>query len=349
MRKSITWMMGIVVLGLSGLAHAQVTGLSGYDVEIHYTPTLPAGDSLSAFDLGANGDIYFTYGNFNWPNQTMGADVYNGTTQTNLYTSAAAGDDFPGSGTVHDSTAGEYFYFLRDNATPGFSRVETGTTTVSNQTSVSPVSSFTGHNNRMFVSGGSGLYYGDINTTDGSVASLTEISDGPLTASSGPIAFDDDGNMFFAPGFNDQRVYKFTATEVADAIADPINDGLIVQDNAPSEWYDYSTDPILSALGGITGLTFDGDGDLLATVTSFTNPSRLVELDVDTLGDYAGTLHLASSIGRLGSVRYDAANDAILFNDGTQVYELVPEPTTLAMLIGGSAYLMRRRNRSRQN
>ena len=36
---------------------------------------------------------------------------------------------------------------------------------------------------------------------------------------SGPLAFDLAGNLYYAPGYADTSIYKFAASEVADAIA----------------------------------------------------------------------------------------------------------------------------------
>lgn len=306
--------------------HAQVTGVG---VQTEYAASLAGGESIQGFGLASNGDIYFTYGTF-FPSQSLGVDVWNGVTQTNLY-SSGPGVDYPGGATVHQSTAGEFMYFLRDNfPTPGFNRVQTGSTSVSNQTTVSPASSFTGAGDRMFVSGfgsDSGLYVGDING-DGSVSALTEITSGGLTGSSGPIAFDAAGNMYFAPGFSDKSIYKWTASEVTAAIADPVANGLTESGN---QWLDYSGDSRFDSVDGISGLAIDGDGNLFASVTSFTNPSLLARFSVNGSGDYQVTSLLASSTGRLNSVRINAFDNRVYFADTTTFYS-IPEPGTLVMM-----------------
>ncbi|MEM6749045.1 MAG: hypothetical protein AAF612_01110 [Planctomycetota bacterium] len=325
-------------------AWAQPTAIGPSGVVLEFDPVIPAGDTIQGFGVAQDGAVLFSYGSFAFPNQSIGFDEFDSGVQTNLF-AGAPGADFPGTATVHASSAGEFGYFLQDNfPTPGFGRVSTAGGAATIQNTVSPVSSFTGFGDRMFVAGfdsDSSLFVGDINAVDGSVGALTEITDGALSGSSGPIAFNAAGDLYFAPGFGDLTIYRWSAAEVAAAIADPVNNGLT---EAGSVWADYSGNPLLNNLSGATGLAVTDDGDVVATLTSFVDPSLLVFFDADASGGFVNTQRLATSAGRLGSVRVDPLSDDLLFNDPDAVYRLavVPEPAT-GVLLGGAVLLCRRR------
>ncbi len=181
----------------------------------------------------------------------------------------------------------------------------------------------------MFITGvvGSGLnevFYATLDSS-GNFTSAP-LSLGLTIGSSGPIAFDSSNNMYYAPGFGDLKIYKFTSADVAAAIADPTNNPL----PSPSSrlWRNYSSD--FSNVSGATGMAFDASGNLLLTLTDFMNPSYLVRFDVDAFGDYAGFSSILSSTTRLGDVRFKDAS-IYLANENT-ILQVVPEPRTVILL-----------------
>ena len=192
------------------------------------------------------------------------------------------------------------------------------------------------HNGQMFITAGDSngvndIYYSNINS-DGTLAGIVDL--GVTSGDSGPLAFDTAGDLFYAPGYGDSSIYKWSAAEVAAAIANPTLDPLTV---AGHLWDDYSS--TYSGESGATSMLFANDGDLLVTLTSFDGPSVLVDFTPDA---QTATTILSGSTG-LGELRDQ--NGSLYLSAGSQIDQLnvVPEPSAslLSFLGIGVALLVR--------
>ncbi|MEM1083192.1 MAG: PEP-CTERM sorting domain-containing protein [Verrucomicrobiota bacterium] len=153
---------------------------------------------------------------------------------------------------------------------------------------------------------------------------------GTVNGFSGPIAFDSSGNLFYAPGFGDASIYRWSAAEVSTALAG--GQQLTATGNL---WYDYSSD---FAGAGATSLLVNDVGEVYLTITDFVNPSNFVRFDSDALGFDV----VASSTGRLGEIRIREGE--LFVSDGNQIFNVVPEPSAMLLsLISVGAVLLRRR------
>lgn len=161
---------------------------------------------------------------------------------------------------------------------------------------------------------------------------------GETIGASGPLAFDPAGNLYYAPGYGATQVYRWTAAEVAAAIADPLHQPLPAA--ASRLWHDYTAE---FAVVGATGMDIDADGHLLLSLTGFGNPSLLVRLRVDDAGNHAGNEPILTSTGRLGDVR--VRDGRVFFSDGATIYQLVPEPSAAALAPAALGWLATRRRR----
>lgn len=194
----------------------------------------------------------------------------------------------------------------------------------------------------MFITGAAGfgtneIYHVFLNGAGDFLS--TPISLGLTIGSSGPAAFDASGNMFYAPGFGDLNIYRYTAADVAAAIADPTSTPL--PPAASRLWWNYST--VFPAVSGATGLAFDASGNLLVTLTDFSNPSYLVRANADGSGNLSSFSALLSSTDQLFEVR--VKDDSIYVANRDTILQVVPEPSTFGLLLFGAVVLAWMRGR----
>ncbi len=325
-----------IAASLTSPSHATVSILDpGYSFSTYHTHSV-ATSAVVSFAWDASDAVYyqtatsaFAFGGlFRW----------NGVTQS---TAVAGNSDFPGAGVIRigdsiyfnteDFTSQKVFKYGPLSGSPSATNISTGPS----------YDLFVRNPGEIFITGSIGfgtnqIYYA---TLDGA-GDFTgaPVSLGLTIGSSGPIAFDLSGNMYYAPGFGDLSIYKYTAADVAAAIADPITNPLPAA--ASRLWRDYSAD--FAAVSGGTGMALDETGDLLLTLTDFSNPSYLVRFDVDAFGDYAGFDAILSSTDQLGDVRFK--DGSIYLANANTILQVVPEPGTIGLvLMGCSALALLRR------
>lgn len=333
--------MRLAIVGIASAlivpSHAAVSILDpGYSFSTYHTHSVPT-SSVVSFDWDLGGAVHYqtVTASFNFG----GLFRWDGLDQS----TAVPGDsDFSGASVVRigdnvyyntsDFTDQKVFRYGPLSGPPGATNISTA-----------PNWGLFGRNpGEMFLTGSVGFGTNEVYHVllDGAGDFLsTPISLGLTTGSSGPIAFDASGNMFYAPGFADLNIYRYTAAEVAAAIADPLANPLPAA--ASRLWWNYSTN--FPAVSGAAGLAFDASGNLLATLTDFSNPSYLVRADVDGLGGFDGFNAILSSTDRLGDVRFK--DDSIYLANSDTILQVVPEPSTLGLVVLGGAVLawMRRR------
>lgn len=330
--------IGFILLStlLAPASFGAITYNNGFGGVASYTHT--TSDSVVSFDWSSTGQLFYMTSS-GFPDINVWRD--NGGSPQAVYSEP---NNFSGASVT---AIGNYIYF-NDSTSGGTQNIwKFGPTNGSPATtliSTAANSTLTGHNGDLFIAGdGNGNFVNENFYTDldgngdftGSVVNL-----GENFGSSGPIVFDAVGDMYYAPGFNDKSIYKWTAAQVADAIA-----GISTLPTTGVLWYDYSAD--FANQSGATGMALDADGNLIVSITDFVNDSVLVQFGVDGTGDFDGVLtQILSTTTRLGDVRN--YNDDIYVAANNTVLQIIPEPGSTGMLLGliaGVAVLIVRRRR----
>ncbi len=333
MKKSILAASALVLTVVNG--HAAPTFNPGFAGNTYYTHT--TSDNIISYDWDASDNLYYMT-SAGFPDTNVWLE--NGNNPTNIYSEP---NNFAGASVI---SIGDYIYF-NDSTQANVQNIHNYDTT-SASASASVIS--TTSNWGLFESGGDLFIAGATASTNqvfhseldsnGDLVSNPATDLGTTFGSSGPLAFDAVGNMYYAPGFSDRSIYKWTAAQVNAAIADPTLNPL---PTTGVLWYDYSAD--YANLNGGTGMIIDADGDLVLSITDFLFPSVLVEFDVDSSGNFAGLTEILSTSGRLGDARsYDGG---LYVSEGNTIIEVVPEPGTASLLVAGLIFAIARRNRSK--
>ncbi|KAF0095635.1 MAG: Uncharacterized protein E1N59_1130 [Puniceicoccaceae bacterium 5H] len=297
-------------------------------------------DTVISYDWGASGDLYYmTSGGY------PDVDVWktSGGTTSNIYANA---NNYAGASVV---AVGDYVYF-NDSTTSNTQNIWKYGPTSGGSASAQLAS--TTHNWGLYKNGGAlymtgavgfgtnQVFYSPLGSNGGLLNDpATDL--GTTFGSSGPLAFDAAGNMYYAPGFGDTSIYRWSAAQITAAIADPTHSPL---PTTGVLWYDYSSD--FSVSGG-TGMAIDDDGNLVLSLTDFTNPSALVEFLVDDVtGSFAGYETLLTSTDRLGDVRF--YDGELYVAAGNQILQIVPEPSVgaLAMAAAAGCLVLSRRRKA---
>ncbi|WP_157836854.1 hypothetical protein [Geminisphaera colitermitum] len=293
------FMSGIASLALSALLHATITVNSPHSISPYYTPG--GSNSIASYDWDSNGDlfyqtstpIYYYLGGFY-------KHEFSTSTTTTLTLSGGTYADYAGASVL---TIGDFVYFNSSdtNNVQAIYKYSSGSSVTLESTDAN-YGLYT-YDGDLFVTGAIGwgtnhVYFHTVNGTTGALGTREDL--GVTSGASGPLAFDADGNLYYAPGYGDPSIYKWSAAEVADAIADPVNDPL---DIAGHLWHDYSAD--YGIYSGGTSMVVDLDGNLLLTITDFINPSILVRFEVNPItGNYANNFdEILEDTGRLGEIR----------------------------------------------
>jgi hypothetical protein len=155
------------------------------------------------------------------------------------------------------------------------------------------------------------LYY-----TNGNLATPFQL--GSIAGSSGPAVIDAVGNLFYAPGYGDLSIYRWSAGEVAAALL-----GGPELDASGHLFVDYEAS--FPTVSGASSMVVDAAGNLLVTLTDFANPSGLVKFDpTGTSNEVAAT-----TTDRLGGLSIH--NGQLYVASGNQIFAVIPEPSSLAL------------------
>jgi hypothetical protein len=326
--------LAAISVSLPARAQLTVTG-SGYGVDTYYTHT--NSDHIISYDWDANENLYY---------MTTPADFSGGTavwkssggSPTSLY---ANGSTFAGASVV---TIGNYVYFndsdLSGNQTIHDFGPLNGTPSV-NAISTTPNYALFGHNGNLFIAGAtasSHIYYTPLNE-DGTLTNNPAVSIANVSGGSGPLVFDAAGNLYYAPGFSDLSIYKWTASEVAGALANPSTAAL---NSTGHLWLDYSG--LYPDVSGGTSMLLDGSGDLLLTLTNFSGPSSLASFGINPDGSYDGVdTTILTDTGLLGELR--SHDGGTYMSADNEIVQIVPEPGSCLLAGAGLSILLTRRSR----
>ena len=201
-----------------------------------------------------------------------------------------------------------------------------------------------GHSGDLFITGAvnfgpNQIFYSDLDGS-GNLVSNPAVSLGTTGGGSGPLAFDAAGDLFFAPGYSDKSIYRWSAAQVIAAIAHPTANALTLTGQL---WADYSA--LYPLQSGATSMLVEADGDVLVTVTDFTNPSVLARFDAAPDGSYVGTSEtILIDTALLGELR--THDGGLYISSENAIYQIVPEPAAAALLALGGAVIALRRRRS---
>lgn len=322
----------LVLLASGTFLHAAINVLDpNYGVQSYYTHSTT--DSIVSYDWASDGGLYYMTSTSSY---SFGGFYRAGATPTTI--AGANAGLFPGASVV---ALGGYVYYN----TSDFSNTQIinsyGPVGGSPVTAVASTAVNWGlyvHDGQIFITGAEGWGTNHIYAaTPGSGGALPPPLDlGQTSGSSGPLAFDVLGNLFYAPGYGDLTIYRWTAAEVAAALA-----GTQLTIQAENIWLQY--DELYAAYPGGTSMLIDGD-KLYLTLTSFSDPSVLAAFGIDEFGAYAGDyITVLEDTNRLGDLR--SYNGGLYLSSGNQIVQIVPEPSAFGLLLFGAVavLLVRRR------
>ncbi len=312
---------------LGSPAFAALNFSAGYGGAEYYTHS--NSDNLHSYDWGSDGNLYYATAT---PSFTSGGFYrFNGTTTSTL---AGASGDFSGTSVV--AVGSSIFYNDGNFPVAGIYRHDVGS-------SGAPVETAVGHyalgsyGGNLLTTGAAGFgqpthinYY-----SGGDLGSTIDLGVVAATSSPGPLVFDGAGNLYYAPGFGDSSIYRWSAAEVAAAISSNGVNGLTADGHL---WVAYGATS-LGIYSGASSLLVDENGDVLVSLTNFSDPSLLVKFDGDGSGDFTTILE---STDRLGDLR--SHDGEIYISNANQILQIVPEPSSLLLTVmAGGAFLRIRR------
>jgi len=330
-------LVALATLALSHPARAQLTVVAqGYSVDPYYTHT--TSDSIISFDWDANAELYYMT-SAGFPDVEVWKT--NGGTPTNIYSNP---NNFAG-GSVVD--VGNFIYFNDSD----FSNNQfihsygpiSGTPAVTTF-STTPNFGLFSHGGNLFISGADSnfvnhIYYNPVAVNGSSAVGNQAISLGTTPGASGPMVFDTAGDLYYAPGFGDLDIYKWSASDVANAIANPTLDPLSTTGHL---WLDYSA--LFPTVSGATSMLLDPAGNLLVTLADFSDPSDLIDFGVGPDGSFdGGAATILTDGGRLGELR-NMDGSTYLAADN-EIVQIVPEPGSLLLAGAGLSILLLKRSR----
>lgn len=312
-----------IYLGIASSAAAALSFSPGYSGQTYHTHG--SGDGIISYDWGTDGALY--YGTVD--SSFLSSGIYRNEGAFTTVIQSATGN-FAGGSVI---AVGSSIYF-NDSTFSNQQNIYqyslgTGTTTTTMATNYSLGSD----GDNLYTSGGDGsgtrlTYF--LNGLTGGTIDL-----GGVNSASGPLTFDGSGNLFYAPGYGDLSIYRWDAAEVSAAISGNGSPSLSASGHL---WIDYSV--AFGSSGGATSMVTDAAGNLIVTLTNFTDPSALVKFSADGSGSYETIL---TSFDRLGEVRMH--DGQLYLADGNSVVTIIPEPSSLLLCMAacGAGFMVRRR------
>ena len=311
------WIAGCLVGLFACTCRGDITASPGYRIETHFESP-HVGAVVGSFDWGADTNLYYsTAGAFSFG---LNVYVHDGSTSSNIYSDlgvfvgarVTAIGDYIYFNDGGDFVRWDQYYFKYDPAADSL-------------TNLNVASSLWGLGKRgateLWAAGGfiSALYFSPLDAS-GNLSSNPLVNAGSIGGGSGPLAFDASGNLYYAHGYaTPGKIYRFTAAEVAAAMANPSGSPLTA---AGHEWATIGGD-----FTGASGMAVDGGGHVLVTCTKFDSPSELRRYTIDWFGANDGYDVLATSEGRLGTVRYRSGT--VYVNDDSGVHAVEPDTTAM--------------------
>lgn len=295
-------------------------------------------DTIVSYDWGSNGNVYYQTSNTNF--NFGGFYQYASGTSTAIVPGGST-SVFPGASVV--SIGANVYFNTSDFTNENIYKYTPGSTPPT-----APVSTATNYGlyknqGNLFITGAPGftnnhIYY-SAPDRNGNLLTSTPADLGTQAGASGPLAFDAAGNLFYASGTG-QNIYRWTSAQVAAAVADPINHPL----PANAQWLNYSA--LYDAYTGAVSILLDQKGNLLVNLADYDTSSSLVaEFGVGADGAYDQiNSTLANGVGTNGELRL--YQNTLYLSNGNEVFALVPEPSTVCLLVAGgllAVALLRRR------
>lgn len=312
-----------ISLAVASSAAAALSFSPGYSAQSYYTHG--TSDGIISYDWGSDGALYYATVDSSY----LSAGVYRHQGASTTTIQSASGS-FAGGSLI---AVGSSIYF-NDSTFSNEQRIfqyslGSGTTTTATLANYS------------LGSDGSHLYStgGDFSGTrltyflDDLAAGTIDL--GGVASASGPLTFDAAGNLFYAPGYGDLSIYRWNAAEVAAAISGNGSPSLSASGHL---WIDYSA--AFGSAAGATSMLTDAEGNLVITLTSFTDPSSVVKFSADGSGSYETIL---TSFDRLGELRMHEGQ--LYLSDGNSIVTIIPEPSSLLLCMAGCGvgFFVRRR------
>ncbi|EIQ01718.1 hypothetical protein OpiT1DRAFT_00291 [Opitutaceae bacterium TAV1] len=308
------------------------------NIDVNYSAAVWYADEneldIASYDWDSAGNLYYAAsvygymfgGIYKYDTSGVATQVFGGDANTN----------FSGASLV---TVGNHVYF-NPSSWSNSQYIYKHDTTTSATARISSTTNYGlyAHNGVLFITGAGNAGAANFIArtaldAQGNLVNDPAINLGVTGGASGPMAFDAQGNLYYAPGMGRTAIYKWSAQQVADAIADPDASPLCTINNVEDFlWYDYTLD--FSGYAGGTSMAVDENGNIYLTLTNFSSGSEIVFFDVD---GSSSPKSIVSSDMRLGEIRY---RDGILYvADGFSIYQVttvspVPESSTWALLCG---------------
>ncbi len=302
-----------------------VVGENGYTIDEYYANPHISNFTLVSFDWDNNGALYYSTGNYSA--EAFSVYQYDGGVPNAIYSQPGL---FPGSRVTR---IGSQIYF---NDGGDYSRMSyngfrydpaTGGAAVAVWDDTNPVydwglNTYNGETDILYAGadgwGPTSLYYATLDA-NGDFTSFPAIHLGEIGGSSGPVAADTQGNLFYADGYaSPPCIYRWTAAEVTAVIQAPALNSLL------PDGHTWAT--IEGAASGATGMVVDGAGNVYLSATSWTAPSELRVYHNDPCtGNYTDYEVIATYTGRMETVRLRDGKVFVSCDQGIYSSNLTPQ------------------------